>query len=348
MEKKLVVFLMALLPALPLFAGKYTGVEINYIYKKVYGDFVGTRYVILEDSYVHSAEYATLTKALSSSSIEDVGGILNERVAELTSQMEATDNKGLKAIYRQSIEELKKAARENLGESAGAGDSVDYKEIIEKLSRKSLGGRIYTAVMELNRDYWAVTVQEPDDDTYDDMSGGYQWGVIDPAGNTVIPFRYKPLFIYGCLEPVLMYNTHDKLGVFDYSGKQVIPFKYEEIFKIHAGLLVSEKKGGTMYYGVVDLNDNQLLPLIYEYILSDRNVLWVSKFNGEGVALFDKNLRQVTARWYDKIYSFSKHYVAIADGKYYYISKKTLQVEKTASELEGYSFGEESYAMFAE
>lgn len=106
-------------------------------------------------------------------------------------------------------------------------------------------------------------------DKSDEGSGDANWGFIDKAAKTIIPFKYAAAGNFGNdIAPVAMIKNDDYQYVWGYinkSGKTVIPFTFDYAgsFSDNVAVVVKSDK-----YGVIDTQGKTVLPFKYEYMNS--------------------------------------------------------------------------------
>ncbi len=105
-----------------------------------------------------------------------------------------------------------------------------------------------------------------------EISGG-KWGVIDKAGNEILPAQYDDIG-YAEENPnnlIVGLQTGEtiKYGIVNTAGKQIVALKYDEIHSYSDGLAIFSIRTDTFTgyrFGAVDVNGNIVLKPQYDYI----------------------------------------------------------------------------------
>ncbi len=104
----------------------------------------------------------------------------------------------------------------------------------------------------------------------------YNYGTIDPKGNTVIPFNYSFLS-YDTNSEQFLFSKNDKFGLMDKYGKVVINAKYDMLSFFEHGTAIFQIDGKS---GLINEQDKQIVPANYGYI-ADRNATHFIAIEGE-------------------------------------------------------------------
>ena len=155
----------------------------------------------------------------------------------------------------------------------------------------------------------------------------YKFGVIDYAGNVVLPFEYDYLTpkYYPCTDSAL-YETHDdsplfakkgeKYGLIDLTGDILVPFDYDNLaqdFSCPEKELIyaaNDSENGSVE-GLIDYTGNVVVPLAYShlYFIAD-NVLIVynSDSSGQRYGMVDTSGNILLPLEYDNLSLFYAMY----------------------------------------
>ncbi len=111
------------------------------------------------------------------------------------------------------------------------------------------------------------------------------YGYVDKTGKEVIPCTFKDgsMFKDGY---AYVYDKDGRVGYIDTKGKEVIPFHYEYAYGYGEGLFVVGHAGQyDNYYGMVDINDPQVVPITYTDMSIAKNGIAYAIKDGEIVIL---------------------------------------------------------------
>ena len=155
----------------------------------------------------------------------------------------------------------------------------------------------------------------------------YKFGVIDYAGNVVLPFEYDYLTpkYYPCADSAL-YETHtdsplfakkgEKYGLIDLAGNILVPFEYDNLSQDFTCLekeliyAASNSENGSVE-GLIDYTGNVVVPLAYShlYFIAD-NVLIVynSDSSGQRYGMVDTSGNILLPLEYDNLSLFYAMY----------------------------------------
>lgn len=139
----------------------------------------------------------------------------------------------------------------------------EYGEYL-RISKNNKFGLINTATAEIvvpmeydgieySRNETAVAVKEG------------RFGVIDVTNKNVVPFIYDS--IMNCYDGFIVYKD-EMAGFINEKGSVVLPVEYYNISEVKDGFItaVIEDKNGEHKYAVYDLNGEEIVPPIYDYI----------------------------------------------------------------------------------
>ena len=111
---------------------------------------------------------------------------------------------------------------------------------------------------------------------------GYQKGLVDKDGNTVIPCS-KDIDEINCKLGIIFFKQNDRTGVKDFDGNIIIPPRYKSVYNVNlpfAHVKIGDDKES--YKGLITLDGREVLPPIYEYIrwTKDHNHILCKGNNG--------------------------------------------------------------------
>jgi len=105
-------------------------------------------------------------------------------------------------------------------------------------------------------------------------------------------------------QPAPIWNAAGKYGVVNNKGQVIVPFEYDFISEFNQGLAKVEKN---KKYGLMDINGNLVIPVMYESLYHCDNSGWPKpvKINGKAGAINRKNqlVIQATYRFLDCFYN---------------------------------------------
>ena len=138
-----------------------------------------------------------------------------------------------------------------------------------------------------------------------------KFGYMDKTGKIIIPadFLYSnnnnsmPFFYKG----VVAIKKDTKMGVIDKTGKIIIPFEYDIVYThyhLNTVFYAAKKENSKIFYGVINLQNKEVIPIIYEEMLMDSNLVKLKKDGKWG--LFDFNGKQILPIEYDAISTYSR------------------------------------------
>ncbi len=156
-------------------------------------------------------------------------------------------------------------------------------------------------------------------------------GYLDKTGKIIIPANYDYDSISTNLKTYPAFNNgyakvikDKKQGLIDKSGKIIIPIIHDNITpytKLGNMVLVTKTEGAKKFYGVLSLQNKEIIAPIYEDIRFDTNLVIV-KQNGKW-GLFNSTGKQLLLCEYSVLNSYSKNKVLMAEkgNQYGYIDQ---------------------------
>lgn len=138
-----------------------------------------------------------------------------------------------------------------------------------------------------------------------------KFGYIDKNGNVIIPGEYSyklnnnaiPYFY----SELIALKKGDKMGIIDKTGKTIIPFEYDNIsveYRVKDAFPAGKKENGKFSYGVINAQNKSAIPLTYEELFMDSNLVKVRR-SGK-YTLLDISGRQVLPDEYDAITTYTR------------------------------------------
>lgn len=124
-------------------------------------------------------------------------------------------------------------------------------------------------------------------------------GLIPAEGNLILAYKRLPgssRFMAGCL---------------DTSGKEVIPFRYEGLTINAMRGIVYVRSGNGYKYGLIDLHDRPLIPIIYNQIQFLGGMRYAVQDTTQRFALFNEQGKQLTGFLFDDITQFRNNYAVV-------------------------------------
>ena len=119
------------------------------------------------------------------------------------------------------------------------------------------------------------------------FESGDKFGYIDKNGNIAIPAEYpyessSSKIIPGFDRGFVKIKKEGKYGLLDKTGKAVIPFEYDNLYfyPSYRFAAVSKQISGKNQWGIVSLQNKVLIPLQYEQLQLDSNLIGI-KQNGK-------------------------------------------------------------------
>lgn len=144
-----------------------------------------------------------------------------------------------------------------------------------------------------------------------------KYGLIDINDNVILPFEYDNIsgYLHGKVSYMVLRNN-DFRGVADVNAKIVVPVVYESIFfPRNDSLIIAKHKS---YYGLINMNNEILLPFEYTNITSFEDSCFLIKKRGK-TGLYSNQYGLILHPKYEDIqsYSFGKfRYKIKANGLY--------------------------------
>lgn len=206
--------------------------------------------------------------------------------------------------------------------------------ILEALRRHSVGETIWGAVKILDGDrYFAVTKSVNTNDGNDPKGG---WGCIDHDGIVKIPLKYQ-LIIDGDtdLDAVVVMDQTGRFGVLKNDGSVALAPKYDAVLFREGWIIVCEyhnnKDGFAVYDRNYDKKISGMMGVVDISFLNRRTderypFFCITNTSGK-IALFDRDLRQITGFKFDEWVNMAPYWSGIATGeKDTHIDIRTMQV----------------------
>ncbi len=206
--------------------------------------------------------------------------------------------------------------------------------ILEALRRHSVGHTIWGAVKFLDGDRYIAVTKSVNIYDNNDPKGG--WGCIDYDGNVKIPLNYN-LIIDGNtdLSAIAVMDQTGRYGVLKNDGSVGLEFKYSSVLFREGWILVGEYHNNKDGFAIYDRNYNKKISGMKDIdvfsFLDKRNGKWYPFFcitnTADKIALFDKNLRQITEYKFDGWTNMAPYWSGQAIGeKDTYIDIRTMHV----------------------
>jgi hypothetical protein len=137
-----------------------------------------------------------------------------------------------------------------------------------------------------------------------------RFGYMDKNGNIIIvaDYSYKqnnniiPFFYNG----LIAIKKGDKMGVIDKSGKTIIPFEYDNVYvhyQVKEAFPAVRKENGKNLYGIINAQNKATIPIVYEELLMDSNLVKIKKGGKWGVMNIAG--KQILVEEYDAINTYS-------------------------------------------
>ena len=148
---------------------------------------------------------------------------------------------------------------------------------------------------------------------YTIVSNDGKYGTIDGCGKEIIKLQYDGIEAFE--NERLVVRQGEEYALIDSSGKIIVEFGKYDTLKVKDNIVNTKKNGK---YGVLDLNGNELLPCIYDYITAGLDFVSPIHFitaTVNGLAgLFDIKGRQITPIEYERINSSKGYIIAQKNG----------------------------------
>lgn len=206
--------------------------------------------------------------------------------------------------------------------------------ILEALRRHSVGQTIWGAVKFLDGDRYITVTKSVNTYDYNDPKGG--WGCIDYDGNVKIPLKYH-LIIDGDtdLDAIVIMDQSGRKGVLKNDGSEALPMRYDAVLFRAGWIIVCEyhnnKDGCTIYDRYFNMKISGMKDIVDFSFLNEKTderypFFCITNPSGK-IALFDKNLRQITDYKFDEWVNMAPYWSGIAIGeKDTHIDIRTMQV----------------------
>lgn len=197
-------------------------------------------------------------------------------------------------------------------------------------------------------------VIKPIYDFVNPFDGGYsvvelneKMGIIDKAGNVVVPIKYENAHSEVSPGGIAMMRLNGKSGLIDLNGKILLPFIYANIYLDKKGStdLIAVRSAETGKWGYVNKNNNTVIPFKYQregYFVDGFAEVTINNKSG----VIDKSGKTVIPLIYDEIGSykiegpFSSGYCLVKYINYYgYIDKLGNSLKISLGKDDMYSIG---------
>lgn len=185
-----------------------------------------------------------------------------------------------------------------------------------------------------------------------------KYGVVNSRGIELIPFKYDMIDFF---KGIFIVNSRKKIGVIDINNNQIFPIIYDEIISQQKeGLLLAKEKklwgvlsitGNEVIppkytkinlvgkklivklddkYGVIDINNRQIIPTIYDEIIHDHTEDLFLVKDDKHWGILDSNGAEIIPLKYEKMDDcFSCHRLAVShDSKWGFVNEKGVEVIK--------------------
>lgn len=185
-----------------------------------------------------------------------------------------------------------------------------------------------------------------------------KYGVVNSRGIELIPFKYDMIDFF---KGIFIVNSRKKIGVIDINNNRIFPIIYDEIIpQQKEGLLLAKEKklwgvlsitGNEVIppkytkinlvgkklivklddkYGVIDINNRQIIPTIYDEIIHDHTEDLFLVKDDKHWGILDSNGAEIIPLKYEKMDDcFSCHRLAVShDSKWGFVNEKGVEVIK--------------------
>ena len=137
------------------------------------------------------------------------------------------------------------------------------------------------------------------------FKAGGKWGIISSANSITITAKYKRIYRAGSNLIVAskegLLSGEEFYGIFNSRGKLIVPFSYAGLSVIGTTVIAQKYDHNKRVYGLIDLNNTQLLPFAYPNIYSlTEKLLVVTRDNGK-LSLVNTNGKEVLRFQIDSI-----------------------------------------------
>lgn len=147
---------------------------------------------------------------------------------------------------------------------------------------------------------------------------GQQWGLINLKDQRLTRAEYESLLPSGGDRLIVKKKVggiQSKYGCIDLRGKLSVPIKYDGIAIHGIRAIVFLHTGGQFRYGLITLNDQEIIPLEHPHIFSVGNLRYSVENEHHQFALFTEEGKQLTAFHFDSISSFHQNYAVVSTGQ---------------------------------
>lgn len=206
--------------------------------------------------------------------------------------------------------------------------------ILAALRRHSVGQELFGGVMFLDGDRYIAVTRSLNTHDQNDPKGG--WGCIDYNGNVTIPLKYHLIFDGDTdLNAIAFMDQSGRRGVLKNDGSVGLAPKYDAVLFREGWIIVCEYHNSKDGFAIYDRNYNRKISGMKHIgafsFLDKRNDKWYPFFcimnTAEKIALFDKNLRQITEYKFDGWADMAPYWSGQAIGeKDTHIDIRTMQV----------------------
>ncbi|WP_018343461.1 WG repeat-containing protein [Cytophaga aurantiaca] len=152
-------------------------------------------------------------------------------------------------------------------------------------------------------------------------------GLLNRSGDTSIAFQYSSLGYFSDAYIIARdTNSIAKYGLIDYTGKIKMPFLYQSLYydkRFNTNLLVANKDS---LFGLIDMNENEIIPFEYTYIQQiDKTLFLVQKNGKQGLITIDNKI--IIPIIYEELSSLYNNAIRVKkDGKYGILNEKNYVV----------------------
>ena len=152
------------------------------------------------------------------------------------------------------------------------------------------------------------------------FKAGGKWGIISSANSITITAKYKRIYRAGSNLIVAskegLLSGEEFYGIFNSRGKLIVPFSYAGLSVIGTTVIARKYDHNKHVYGLIDLNNTQLLPFAYPNIYSlTEKLLVVTRDNGK-LSLVNTNGKEVLRFQIDSIaHADEDYFFVFYDGK---------------------------------
>ncbi len=143
-----------------------------------------------------------------------------------------------------------------------------------------------------------------------------RWGLINLNKEFITPAEFGSLTWAGGDRVIASkaYNLSSKFGCLNLMGKNVIPFTYDDLVIDGLRAIVMLKRGVRYEYGLIDLDDKQVLPVSFQEITPVGSLRYAIKNFDNKIALCTEDGQWITEFSIDNITDFSYDHAIIVSG----------------------------------